>query len=145
MTTTQLPSTEHQIGRRHRCALRLIGRSLLVLLGVLIAPVAATAAVWATATVTADLALLAAAAIAALVMSCAPLVYAGVRRPAVTALTTTAVLVATSAAAYVTVLQPLGETPPQPRSRPTGHWSLPTGSRLAYTLLRAHGTHARPR
>lgn len=140
MTTTQLPSAAPQTGRRRRRALRLIGRSLLVLLGVLIAPVAATAAVWATATVTADLALLAAAAVAALGMSCAPLVYAGVRRPAVTALATTAVLVATSAAAYVTVLQPLDETPPQPHSRPTGHWSLPTGSRLAYTLLRAHGT-----
>ncbi|MFF0223324.1 alpha/beta fold hydrolase [Streptomyces sp. NPDC004629] len=140
MTTTQLFSVTRQIRRPGRRALRLLGRFLLVLLGVLIAPVAATAAVWATATVTADLALLAAAAVTALVMSCAPLVYAGSRRPAVTALATTAVLVATSVAAYVTVLQPLGGTPPQPHSRPTGYWTLPTGSRLAYTLLRAHGT-----
>ncbi|WKX06958.1 alpha/beta fold hydrolase [Streptomyces sp. NL15-2K] len=144
MTTTQLPSRAPQITDRRRAArsVRLLGRALLVLLGVLLAPVAAIAAVWATASVTAELALLAAAGVAALVVGCALPVYAGLRRRTATALVTAAVLLLTSATAFLTVLQPLDEQPPHPRSRPTGYWSLPTGSRLAYTLQHAQG---RPR
>ncbi|MEU9175102.1 alpha/beta fold hydrolase, partial [Streptomyces sp. NPDC048420] len=41
------------------------------------------------------------------------------------------------------MFRPLDEAPPAPRSQPTGYWSLPTGSRLAYALQRAHG-HPRP-
>ncbi|MGW3289634.1 alpha/beta fold hydrolase [Streptomyces sp. NPDC001002] len=142
MTTTQLLSETRQIKPQRRIPrpVALIGRGLLVLLGVLLAPVAAVAALWVTATVTADLALLAAAGIAALIVCCALPVYAGVRRRVVTALITAAVLLTTALAAYATVLQPLDEAAPHPRSRPTGYWELPTGSRLAYTLQRAQGT-----
>ncbi|MCW8380647.1 alpha/beta fold hydrolase [Streptomyces justiciae] len=127
---------------RHRAA-RLLGRGLLVACGVLLAPIAAVAALWATATVTAHLTLILGAGTAALITVCAAGVYAGVRRRGVTALVTAAVLLLTSTAAALTVFRPLDETPPTPRSQPTGYWNLPTGSRLAYTLQRAHG-HARP-
>ncbi|MFD3585375.1 alpha/beta fold hydrolase [Streptomyces sp. NPDC058683] len=143
MTTTQLPPrTPHTAGTARRAA-RFIGRSLLVALGVLLAPLAAVAALWATATVTGHLALLLAAAAAALVLVCGAGVYGGVRRRGVTALVTGAVLLLTSLAAWATVLRPLHETPPTPHSRPTGYWDLATGSRLAYTHQPARG-RARP-
>lgn len=113
---------------------------LLTPLGLVLGPVAAVASFLATATVTAHLALLVAASLAALIVGCALPVYAGLRRRGVTVLVTATVTLLASLAAYLTVLQPLDETAPRPRSQPTGYWSLPTGSRLAYTLQRAHGT-----
>ncbi|MFI5794491.1 hypothetical protein [Streptomyces sp. NPDC051677] len=80
-----------------------------------------------------------ASGLAALVVTCALPVYAGVRRKGVTALITAALLSATSTGAWLTVLQPVDEPPPRPHAQPTGYWTLPTGSRLAYTHLPAEG------
>ncbi|MFF3336842.1 alpha/beta fold hydrolase [Streptomyces sp. NPDC002888] len=137
MTTTQLPYTTAEMKKRKRHVVRAF---LLVPVGVVLGPVAAVAAFLGTATVTAHLSLLVAAALTALVAGCGLPVHAGVRRRGVTAAVTAAVTLATSLAAYLTVFQPLGGTAPSPRSRPTGYWNLDTGSRLAYTRLPAHGT-----
>ncbi|MFI5794490.1 alpha/beta hydrolase [Streptomyces sp. NPDC051677] len=37
------------------------------------------------------------------------------------------------------MLQPVDAPPPRPHVQPTGYWTLPTGSRLAYTHLPAEG------
>jgi proline iminopeptidase len=136
MTTTQLPYETTQVApKRH-----LLRAILLTPLGVLLGPVAAVAAFLATATVTAHVALLIAAGLAALIVGCALPVYAGVRRRGVTVIVTAAVTLLASLTALLTVFQPLDETVPKPRSEPTGYWDLPTGSRLAYTLQPAQGT-----
>ncbi|MHA5047731.1 alpha/beta fold hydrolase [Streptomyces sp. SD15] len=113
---------------------------LLTPLGVALGPVSAVAAFLATATVTDRIVLLVAAALAALIVGCALPVYAGVRRRGVTVLVTAVVTLLATSAAFLTAFQPLDETVPQPHSQPTGYWNLPTGSRLAYSLQRAHGT-----
>ncbi|WP_416969004.1 alpha/beta fold hydrolase [Streptomyces sp. 4F14] len=140
MTTTQLiqpatPTTPHRFR-----TLRRIARVLLTLLGIVLSPLAALAATWATATLTPDPWLFTAAGMAAAAVTCALLVHAGTRHRTATAIVTAAVLALTTLAASLTVLKPLDETPPTPHARPTGYWTLATGSRLAYTHLPAQGT-----
>ncbi|SDU28113.1 proline iminopeptidase [Jiangella alkaliphila] len=122
--------------------LRRVVRTLLVLLGVLAAPPVGAAALWATAMATPEPTLFTAAGLVAMTVTCALLVYAGLRRPRVTAAVTVAVVAVTAALASVTVLLPMDETPPTPQSQPTGYWTLPTGSRLAYTHTPAEGAAA---
>ncbi|MEV1064644.1 hypothetical protein [Streptomyces sp. NPDC050263] len=98
-----------------------------------------------TATVTADLGLLAVAAVAALVVTCALPVCAGVRRTGVAVLVTAVLLAAAATGARLTVLQPLDEPRPgRTRSPPATGTCRPAPASPAPTC-RPGASRARPR